>query len=234
MSRTPTLSANDAASKRDAVLQRIAAACTIHSRDPAGVQLLAVSKRHSIESIQNLYATGQRAFGENYLQEALEKIPALPSDICWHFIGPIQSNKTRAIAENFDWVHTVSSLRIAQRLNDQRPPNRGALNVCIQVNLEAEAAKSGVDAAEATELAADILQLPHLKLRGLMTIPPPSLDPQRQFAMFDKVAQLRGQLATQGVPLDTLSMGMSSDIEAAIAAGSTIVRVGTALFGPRQ
>ncbi len=234
MSRTPTLSANDSASKRNAVLQRIAAACTIHSRDPASVLLLAVSKRHSIDSISQLYDSGQRAFGENYLQEALEKIPNLPADICWHFIGPIQSNKTRAIAENFDWVHTVSSLRIAQRLNDQRPPDRGKLNVCIQVNLEDEAGKSGVGAAEVPELASGILQLSHLKLRGLMTIPPPSTDPQRQFAMLDKVTQLSKRLRMQGMPLDTLSMGMSADIEAAVAAGSTIIRVGTALFGPRQ
>ncbi len=231
MSRPPTLSANDAASKRTVVLQRIAEACAKHSRQPSSVALLAVSKRQTVESIQQLYAAGQRSFGENYLQEALEKIPLLPTDICWHFIGPVQSNKTRSIAEHFDWVHTVASLRVAQRLNKQRPEEREPLNVCIQVNLEGEASKGGVTADEAIRLADAIRQLPRLNLRGLMTIPPASRDPQAQYAMFARVAQLAGQL---GSPVDTLSMGMSADLEAAIAAGSTIVRVGTALFGARQ
>ncbi len=230
MSGTPTLSANDAASKRNAVLQRIADACTKHSRNPAEVQLLAVSKKHPVSAIQQLYNAGQRAFGENYLQEALEKMPQLPADICWHFIGPVQSNKTRSIAEHFDWVHTVASLRVARRLSDQRPPERGKLNVCIQVNLEGELTKDGVSAQEAVQLAEHITELPHLRFRGLMTIPPPALSFERQFEMFSRVQRLAEQL---GVPVDTLSMGMSSDIEAAVAAGSTMVRVGTALFGPR-
>lgn len=203
----------------------------MHSRDPESVHLLAVSKRHPVEAIRELYDAGQGAFGENYLQEALEKIPRLPKDICWHYIGPIQSNKTRGIAENFDWVHTVASERIAQRLNDQRPAQRPPLNVCIQVNLEAEASKSGVNHGDAIALADKISTLPALKLRGLMTIPPPTLDPARQQDMFEEVAQLAAQL---GHATDTLSMGMSSDIEPAIAAGSTLVRVGTALFGARQ
>ncbi len=231
MSRTPTLSANDPASKRTAVVQRIAAACAEHSRDPSTVELLAVSKRQTVESIRQLYNAGQRGFGENYLQEALEKMPALPDDICWHFIGPVQSNKTRSIAEHFDWVHTVSSLRVAQRLNNQRPDNRAPLNTCIQVNLEAEDSKGGVTADAAIQLADEIRQQPRLLLRGLMTIPPPNSDPQQQLAMFERVAQLAERLA---FPVDTLSMGMSADLEAAIAAGSTIVRVGTALFGARQ
>ena len=177
-----------------------------------------------------MYAEGQRAFGENYVQEALDKMPLLPTDIEWHFIGPIQSNKTRAIAEHFAWAHSVGSAKVARRLSEQRPSQMPPLQVCIQVNLENEETKQGVNAAEAGHLAALIRALPGLTLRGLMTIPPPCNEPAEQQAMFERVAELARQI---GPDCHTLSMGMSGDLEAAIAAGATIVRVGTDLFGPR-
>ncbi|MGB1558751.1 MAG: YggS family pyridoxal phosphate-dependent enzyme [Oceanococcaceae bacterium] len=225
-----TLSINAAASKREAVLQRIRQACLASQRDPEEVRLLAVSKTQPAAALQTLYDSGQRDFGENYLQEALEKMPQLPADVCWHFIGPLQSNKTRPIAEHFDWVHSLASLKHAERLAAQRPPERSPLNVCIQVNLEAEASKSGLDARGAASLAATIRQLPQLRLRGLMSIPSPSDDPQQQARQFAAVAQLAAEL---GPDCAELSLGMSADLEQAIAAGSRWVRIGTALFGPR-
>lgn len=230
MTGNSTLSAFDARGKRDAILRRIDKACKEHSRAPNSVKLLAVSKRQSTSSLQALYAAGQRCFGENYVQEALEKMPQMPANVEWHFIGPIQSNKTRAIAESFAWVHSVSSEKIARRLNDQRPASMPDLQVCIQVNLEGEQSKQGLNADNALALATYIRSLPRLTFRGLMTIPPPCEDPATQRAMFERVRDLAQKV---GPDCQTLSMGMSADLEAAIAAGSTIVRVGTALFGAR-
>ncbi len=201
---------------------------------PAGsVALLAVSKTQPAEAIRAAYAAGQRQFGENYLQEALAKQEAVSdlTDIVWHFIGPIQSNKTRAIATRFDWVHSVDRLKIAQRLSEQRPAAAPPLNVCLQVNISAEDSKSGVMPADVPLLARAVAALPRLRLRGLMAIPAPAagFEQQRQ-----PLRQLR--LAMEGLSLgglDTLSMGMSDDLEAAIAEGATLVRIGTALFGPR-
>lgn len=211
-------------------MQRIRQACLASQRDPEEVRLLAVSKTQPAAALQALYDSGQRDFGENYLQEALEKMPQLPADVCWHFIGPLQSNKTRPIAEHFDWVHSLASLKHAERLAAQRPPGRSPLNICIQVNLEAEASKSGLDARGAASLAAAIRQLPQLRLRGLMSIPSPSDDPQLQARQFAAVAQLAAEL---GPDCAELSLGMSADLEQAIAAGSRWARIGTALFGPR-
>lgn len=231
MTYSATLSANAAASKRQKVLQRIANACRAHLRPTDAVTLLAVSKTKPADALHALYHEGQRDFGENYVQEALEKMPQLPDDICWHFIGPIQSNKTRLIAENFDWVHSVASQKIAQRLSNQRPEARPPLQACIQVNLEGESSKQGVSEAEAKELAVFMKALPRIELRGLMTIPPPMDDGQDQRLQFQKVAELARNL---GLDEPVLSMGMSADLEAAVAAGSTMVRVGTALFGARK
>ncbi|MEC5217431.1 pyridoxal phosphate enzyme (YggS family) [Actimicrobium sp. GrIS 1.19] len=202
------------------------------------ITLLAVSKTFGVEQVLLAADAGQRAFGENYLQEALEKIalvrqlrPELMLE--WHFIGPIQSNKTRPIAESFDWVHSVERLKIAQRLSEQRPASMPALNVCLQVNISGEASKSGVAAAEVVELARAVALLPRLKLRGLMAIPEPSTDPVVQRAAFHRVQLLMAQCHAAGLDMDTLSMGMSADMDAAIAEGATIVRVGTAIFGAR-
>lgn len=230
MSNTATLSANAMASKRRQVLQQIAAACEQARRSAQDVTLLAVSKTQPAAALQALYDAGQRHFGENYLQEALDKMPQLPADVVWHFIGPIQSNKTRAIAMHFDWVHSVASRKVLQRLAAQRPADRPPLNICIQVNLENEDSKSGVDAATALALAAEAEDLSGLRLRGLMSIPPPTDDPAMQRAQAERVAAL---LAGFPPTAQTLSLGMSADLEAAIAAGSTMVRIGTALFGPR-
>lgn len=203
------------------------------------VQLLAVSKTFPAESVLEAMAAGQRAFGENYLQEGVEKIadvaraqPDVPVE--WHFIGPIQSNKTRPIATNFAWVHTVERLKIAQRLSEQRPPELGPLNVCLQINISGEATKSGATAAELPELARQVAALPNLRLRGLMAIPEPQTDPALQRAAFAKLRQLAEDLRADGLMLDTLSMGMSGDLEAAILEGATIVRVGSAIFGQRN
>lgn len=215
------------------VRSRIAAAAARAGRDPADVALLAVSKTFDAAMVRALAAAGQRAFGENYLQEALGKQAAL-ADLAleWHFIGPIQSNKTRAIAENFSWVHSVDRLKIAERLSAQRPPGLPPLQVCVEVNVSGEASKGGVEAQALPDLVAAIAQLPRLRLRGLMTIPAPTPDVQAQRAAFRRLRELldtlRGPYA-----LDTLSMGMSADIEAAILEGATVVRVGTALFGER-
>lgn len=214
------------------VLERIAAASRTAGRDPATVGLLAVSKTKPAAALREAAAAGLRDFGENYLQEALDKQPALVDlPLVWHFIGPIQSNKTRAIASHFDWVHSVDRLKIAQRLAEQRPPERGPLNICLQVNVSGEASKSGCHPDELPALATAVSQLPNLRLRGLMAIPEATEDPASQRAAF---ARLRTMSETLNLNLDTLSMGMSQDLEAAIAEGATWVRVGTALFGARD
>ena len=201
--------------------------------------MLAVSKTFPAEAVLEAMAVGQRAFGENYLQEALEKIahvaraqPDTPVEL--HFIGPIQSNKTRPIAASFDWVHTVERLKIAQRLSEQRPAELGPLNICLQVNISGEASKSGALEAELPALAREVALLPNLRLRGLMAIPEQTTDPKQQRAAFARLRALADSLRADGLALDTLSMGMSGDIEAAIAEGATIVRIGSAIFGARH
>ncbi len=212
--------------------ERIRSAAQAVQRDPASVGLLAVSKTKPASDLREAYNAGLRDFGENYLQEALGKQAELSDlPLIWHFIGPIQSNKTRAIAENFAWVHSVDRLKIAQRLSEQRPPELPPLNICIQVNVSGEASKSGCSPEDLPALAQAISALPNLKLRGLMAIPEPTDDRDEQNASFAAVSTLQAQL---GLPLDTLSMGMSHDLEAAIAQGATWARVGTALFGARN
>jgi len=215
-------------------LQRIEAAARAADRDPREVRLLAVSKTWPAEAVAEAFAAGQRAFGENHEQEAVRKVDALAAmPIEWHFIGPIQSNKTRPIAERFAWVHSLDRARVAERLSAQRPPARGPLDVCVQVNVSHEPSKSGVAPDEAEALARLVGRLPGLRLRGLMCIPAPSADVARQRAQFRVLRELRDRLAADGIALDTLSMGMSDDLEAAIMEGATLVRVGTAVFGAR-
>lgn len=212
--------------------ERIRNAAQAVQRDPASVGLLAVSKTKPARDLREAYAAGLRDFGENYLQEALGKQTELSDlPLIWHFIGPIQSNKTRAIAENFAWVHSVDRLKIAQRLSEQRPAELPPLNICIQVNVSGEASKSGCTPQDLPALAQAISALPNLRLRGLMAIPEPTEDSDEQNAAFAAVRTLQDQL---NLPLDTLSMGMSHDLEAAIAQGATWVRIGTALFGARN
>lgn len=212
--------------------ERIREAAHAAQRDPAAVGLLAVSKTQPAEAIREACAAGLRDFGENYLQEALDKQAQLADlPLHWHFIGPIQSNKTKAIAEHFDWVHSVDRLKIAQRLSDQRPAQLPPLNVCLQVNVSGEASKSGCAPEDVAQLANAIAALPRLCLRGLMAIPEPTDDVAEQHAAFARLRQLQDQL---DLDLDTLSMGMSQDLEAAIAEGATWVRIGTALFGARH
>ncbi|CRL96944.1 YggS family pyridoxal phosphate-dependent enzyme [Pseudomonas marginalis] len=214
------------------VSQRIRAAADAVQRDANSIHLLAVSKTKPAQAVREAYAAGMRDFGENYLQEALGKQAELTDlPLSWHFIGPIQSNKTRAIAENFAWVHSVDRLKIAQRLSEQRPVDLPALNICIQVNVSGEASKSGCTPADLPALANAISALPRLKLRGLMAIPEPTDDRAEQDAAFSSVRDLQNNL---NLPLDTLSMGMSHDLESAIAQGATWVRIGTALFGARD
>lgn len=197
--------------------------------------LLAVSKKHPAESIRSLYEQGQRDFGESYWQEAEEKMAALTDlDITWHFIGPLQSNKTRPVAEHFHWVHSVDREKVARRLSEQRPSHLPPLNVCLQVNIDAEGSKSGVAPTDVLPLAKAVAALPNLQLAGLMCIPTDTDDHHQQRAAFRKLALLRQQLEQAGLSTHTLSMGMSDDLEAAIAEGSTIVRIGTALFGERR
>ena len=218
------------------VTARIKEAALAAGRNPESVRLIAVSKTHPAEIVAEAYACGQRAFGENYLQEALDKQTALATltDIEWHFIGPIQSNKTRAIAENFTWTHSIDREKVAQRLNEQRPRNLVPLQVCLQVNIDDESTKSGVSLEELPKLAAAVNALPNLTLRGLMTIPAPTNDAKQQRATFAKLKLALDQLKAQGyASMDTLSMGMSGDMEAAIAEGATFVRVGTDIFGTR-
>ena len=223
------------ASQVSKVLTRIEGAASQTSRRSDEITLIAVSKTKPAEAIEAAAACGLQHFGENYLQEALDKIETLHEfDLTWHFIGPIQSNKTRPIAEHFDWVHSVDRLKIAQRLSDQRPAHLGPVNICLQVNISNEDTKSGVSAEQAPELASAIATLPNIRLRGLMAIPKPSDDPAEQAAAFEKVVTLFNALRRTIPELDTLSMGMSQDLEAAIAAGSTMVRIGTDIFGARN
>ena len=227
------------AANMQAVEATIAAAAEASGRPRSSVQLLAVSKTFPMEAVLEAMAAGQRAFGENYLQEGVEKIAAVAraqpdTPVEWHFIGPIQSNKTRPIATSFAWVHTVERLKIAQRLSEQRPPEMGPLNVCLQVNISGEATKSGATPAELPALAREVAALPNLRLRGLMAIPEAQSDPALQRAAFARLRVLAESLRAGGLPIDTLSMGMSGDMAAAIAEGATIVRVGSAIFGSRH
>lgn len=224
------------ASNWQGVRLRIERACNAAHRDPSAVALLAVSKTFPPEAVLEAAAAGQRAFGESYVQEAIDKIAATRAhrgDLVWHFIGPIQSNKTRAIAEHFDWVHSIDRLRIAERLSEQRPTALAPLQVCIQVNISDEETKSGVRPEDVAELVQAVARLPRLKLRGLMAIPAPVADYAQQRGPFASLRALMETLNADGLALDTLSMGMSADLEAAIAEGATIVRVGTAIFGVR-
>lgn len=224
------------ASNLQAVRQAISRAATLSQRGVDEVTLLAVSKTFSGTAVREAHAAGQRAFGESYVQEALDKMSALDDldDIEWHFIGPIQSNKTRAIAENFAWVHGVDRLKIAERLSAQRPGALPPLQVCLQVNVSGEDSKSGVAPTDVAQLARQVAALPHLTLRGLMAIPAPAADLAAQRKPFAQLRELMQQLRASGLPVDTLSMGMSQDMEAAILEGATIVRVGSAIFGDRN
>lgn len=220
-----------------AIASTIVAAAQEAGRAPESVQLLAVSKTFGADAVLEAVAAGQRAFGENYLQEGVDKIAALraagTAPLVWHFIGPIQSNKTRPIAEHFDWVHTVEREKIAQRLSEQRPAGLAPLQICLQVNISGEASKSGVTPQELSALAHKVAALPNLTLRGLMAIPEPVEDYAQQRAAFAALRALYEQLRAEGLALDTLSMGMSADLRAAIVEGATIVRVGSAIFGAR-
>ena len=222
------------AAKLQTVHSRISTACAAAGRDVNEVTLLAVSKTFPADAVRAAHAAGQFEFGENYIQEAVEK-QALLADLplSWHCIGPIQSNKTRLVAQHFAWAHTVDRLKIAQRLNEQRPAQLPPLNVCVQVNIDGGPAKSGVAPAEALALAREIAQLPRLRLRGLMTIPEPAARFEAQLALHRQARSLFDAMRSAGLDLDTLSLGMSADLEAAIHAGSTLVRVGTAIFGGR-
>ncbi len=222
------------ASNLQAVNHVIAQALRAAHRRGGEVDLLAVSKAFPATAVREAYQAGQNAFGESYLQEALDKIWALRDlPLQWHFIGPIQSNKTRVIAEYFSWAHSVDRLKIAERLSAQRPPNLPPLNVCIQVNVSGEDSKSGVSPERLAELAQSVARLPRLRLRGLMAIPAPVAGCAAQRLSFARLRELMRGLSEQGLALDTLSMGMSHDIEAAVLEGATIVRVGTAIFGER-
>jgi pyridoxal phosphate enzyme (YggS family) len=225
-----TISAN-----LQAVKQRIATACAAAGRDPAAVTLLAVSKTWPAGPVREAAAAGQCAFGESYVQEAIPKQAALADlGLEWHFIGPLQSNKTRLVAEEFSWVHSVERLKIAERLAAQRPAHLPPLNVCVQVNVSGETSKSGCAPEEAPALCRAVAALPKLRLRGLMAIPEPTEESALARRRFALLRELRDTLAADGLVLDTLSMGMSHDMEAAIMEGATLVRVGTAIFGERQ
>ena len=218
------------------VRARIATACREAGRAVEEVTLLAVSKTFGAPAVRQAFEAGQRAFGENYIQEGVEKIAALAdlrAELTWHCIGPIQSNKTRLVAEHFDWAHTVDRLKIAERLSAQRPPGLAPLQVCIQVNIDGGLSKSGVAPQDTLALARALAALPGLRLRGLMTIPEPAPDFEAARAVHMRARALFDQLNAAGLGLDTLSMGMSADLEPAIAAGSTMVRVGSAIFGFR-
>jgi PLP dependent protein len=215
------------------IVERVARATARAQRTHGSVQIVAVSKQQPVSAIAAAYAAGLRHFGESYIQEALPKMAQLEElDITWHFVGRLQANKTRAVAEHFDWVHTVDRLRIAERLNEQRPHLAPPLNVLIQINQGGEEQKAGALEQDAAVLARGISALPRLALRGLMTLPPQSGDGPG--AWFASLATLRNRLAADGIPLDTLSMGMSADFEAAIAEGASFVRIGTAIFGARD
>jgi len=223
-----------------AVRNRIAAAARAAGRDPAAITLLAVSKTHPAARIVEAIEAGQRAFGENYVQEAVRKMdalggsPAPATALEWHLIGPLQSNKTRVVAERFDWVQTIDRHKTAERLSAQRPLTRTPLNVLVQVNVSGEASKSGVEPQAALELAQAVARLPRLRLRGLMAIPEPTDDAALQRARFRLLRELLEAVQARGLAVDTLSMGMSDDMEAAIAEGATMVRIGTAIFGARE
>ena len=224
------------------VQHRIANSAQAAGRDPASITLLAVSKTFNVQAVLAAAQAGQRAFGENYVQEAIDKIAATRDmrehnpdlQLEWHFIGPIQSNKTRQIAEHFDWVHSVDRLKIAQRLSEQRPADMPPLQICLQVNVSGEATKSGLEPEALLELARAVVLLPNIRLRGLMAIPEPTEDVQQQRAAFAKLRFMQNDLQAVGIQTDTLSMGMSADMDAAIAEGATIVRIGTAIFGVRD
>ncbi len=218
------------------VEQRIALACEASGRPVHSVTLLAVAKTFGAEAVREAYGAGARRIGENYVQEGVEKIAALAdlrADLEWHLIGPLQSNKTRIVAEQFDWVHSVDRLKIAERLSEQRPPNLPPLQVCLQVNISGETSKSGVAPAQVPGLAKAVSMLPRLRLRGLMAVPEARGDFEAQRAPHRALRELLAELGAAGLALDTLSMGMSADLEAAIAEGATLVRVGSAIFGPR-
>jgi PLP dependent protein len=231
------------AANLQAVEATIQAACEAAKRPRSTVQLLAVSKTFPAEAVLEAIEAGQRAFGENYVQEGVDKIAAVakarPAHLQnlmleWHFIGPIQSNKTRPIAASFQWVHTVERLKIAQRLSEQRPPELGPLDICLQVNISGEATKSGAKPEELLDLAKAVVQLPNLRLRGLMAIPEPQADPALQRAPFARLRALAQDIVKAGIHLDTLSMGMSGDLQSAVLEGATIVRIGSAIFGARH
>ncbi|SDF33230.1 hypothetical protein SAMN05428966_114135 [Massilia sp. PDC64] len=231
------------AANLQAVEATIQAACEAAKRPRSTVQLLAVSKTFPPEAVLEAIDAGQRAFGENYVQEGVDKIAAVakarPAHLQnlmleWHFIGPIQSNKTRPIAANFQWVHTVERLKIAQRLSEQRPAELGPLDICLQVNISGEATKSGAKPEELLDLAKAVVQLPNLRLRGLMAIPEPQADPALQRAPFARLRALAQDIVKAGIHLDTLSMGMSGDLQSAVLEGATIVRIGSAIFGARH
>ena len=219
-----------------AVAERIDLAARAAGRAAESVQLLAVSKTFPADAVRAVYATGQRAFGENHVQEAAAKRQSLAdlTDVEWHLIGPLQGNKTRLAAATFDWVETVDRLKIAERLSTQRPAGMAPLNVCVQVNVSGESTKSGVAPAEALALALAVASLPRLRVRGIMGIPAPTADPAQQRLQFRRLRECLDHCVAAGLPMDTLSMGMSADLEAAIAEGSTQVRVGTAIFGARR
>jgi pyridoxal phosphate enzyme (YggS family) len=231
------MSSSHVARHLEEVRQRIAKAAADASRDASSVALLAVSKTFPAANVRAAFDAGQRAFGENYVQEAVAKVGELAdlrSEIEWHFIGPLQSNKTKVVAENFDWVHSVDRLKIAERLSDQRPDGMARLNVCLQINVSGEDSKSGVAPDDALALAHQIAALPRLHLRGLMAIPEPAGTLDEQRAPHRRLREIMDALRADGLELDTLSMGMSADIEAAILEGSTMVRIGTAIFGARD
>jgi pyridoxal phosphate enzyme (YggS family) len=221
------------------VQHRIATSAQAAGRDPTSITLLAVSKTFDAQAVLIAAQAGQRTFGENYAQEAIDKISATRElspnlQLEWHFIGPIQSNKTRQIAEHFDWVHSVDRLKIAQRLSEQRPADMPPLQICLQVNVSGEATKSGLEPDALLELARGVNTLPNIRLRGLMAIPEPTEDVEQQRSAFAKLRLMQNDLRAVGIPTDTLSMGMSADMDAAIAEGATIVRIGTAIFGGRD
>ncbi|AXS81134.1 YggS family pyridoxal phosphate-dependent enzyme [Dechloromonas sp. HYN0024] len=218
-----------------AVQARIRDAAVLAGRSPESIRLLAVSKTWPLPSVIDAADAGQSAFGENYVQEGVDKQTALAGrHLDWHFIGPLQSNKSRLVAEHFDWVHSIDRLKIAERLSAQRPTHLPPMQVCVQVNVSGEASKSGCAPADARALCQAVAALPGLQLRGLMAIPEPTDDPAAQRAPFRQVRELFENIRAAGLPLDTLSMGMSHDLEAAIAEGATIVRIGTAIFGERN
>jgi pyridoxal phosphate enzyme (YggS family) len=218
------------------VRRRVAAACALAGRPVQSVTLLVVGKTFAADTVRAAFDAGERSFGENYVQEAVDKIAALADlrdRVQWHLIGPLQSNKTRTVAESFDWVHTVDRLKIAQRLSEQRPAGLPPLQLCLQVNISGEASKSGLAVHQVLDVARAVATLPRVRLRGLMSVPAPASEPVAQRIAHAQLRELLTRLQRDGLDVDTLSMGMTVDLEAAIAEGATIVRVGTAIFGAR-